>query len=229
MNRRFSADVHLTTTKPPPMKLLVFLAMVGLLAHTAGCPEQTSPHPPSPHLSRPAPATCPFSGAIELPGIPAEAGLGPGTDDVERLIEGPVYTVFQAIPRRLDLFPPTRDGWRSATILVVSRPSYRGPVLVRGRQLDGPSSVGFGAVSQKERDLRLPAGPWDERRRRLRVWGRRVHPRKDWRVAVSQILMREGGCFGLQVVGTSFSYPIRFTPSGSIEELLAPFRLGRVS
>jgi hypothetical protein len=156
-----------------------------------------------------APGQCPLSGAIHLPGIPAEAGLGPGTD-AEGLDETPVYVVFQAIPRILDLFPPTRNGWRSTTILVASRPGYLGPVLIRGARLRGRGGVAFGPIFGRERELRLPAGPWDDRAGPVSVWGRTAHPRPGWRVAVAKVWMRKGDCYGLQMDGRSFGYPITF-------------------
>jgi hypothetical protein len=152
---------------------------------------------------------CPFAGAIHLPGIPAEAGLGPGTDP-EDLYLVPVYTVFRGIPRILDLFSPTRDGWRSARILVVSRPAYTGAVLVRGDRLDAPGPVGFGPAPERERELRLPFGPWEEARDPVHIWGRTARPRAGWRVAVAEMSMRAGGCYGLQIDGLRFSYPITF-------------------
>jgi hypothetical protein len=152
---------------------------------------------------------CPFAGAIHLPGIPAEAGLGPGTDP-EDLDLVPVYTVFRGIPRILDLFPPTRDGWRSAWILVVSRPAYAGAVLVRGDRLDAPGRVGFGPAPERERELRLPPGPWDGATGPVHIWGRTAHPRPGWRVAVTELSLRAGGCYGLQIDGLGFSYPITF-------------------
>jgi hypothetical protein len=152
---------------------------------------------------------CPYSGAIHLQGIPTEAALGPGVG-LRRLEAGPIYVALPAIPRVLDLFPPEMGGWRSATVLVISRPTYKGPVLVRGRQLVGEGDIGFQQASQAERELRLPPGPWHERRGPLRVWDRIAHPRPGWRVAVAHLLMRTGGCYGLQLDGRSFSHEIRF-------------------
>jgi hypothetical protein len=149
----------------------------------------------SPQLSR----------ATELPGIPAEAGLG----------AGPVYVAFPAIPRVLDLFPPERNSpleksrWRSAETVWVSEPAYDGPVLVRGRQLDGANRIGFGTRVSPERELRLPAGSWVERRP-LRAWGRRLHTRKEWRVALAYVRIRAEGCYAFQVDGESFSVRIGF-------------------
>ncbi len=153
---------------------------------------------------------CPLSSAIHIPGIPAEAGLGPGRTDAEGVRKGPVYTVFQGIPRNLDLFPPSLDGWRSARILVVGRTSYLGPVLIRGARLDGESPVAFGSASGRNGELRLPAGRWDELKGPVNVWGQTIQPRPRLRVAVVDVWAKAGGCYGLQMDGGSFSYRIVF-------------------
>jgi hypothetical protein len=153
---------------------------------------------------------CPLSGAIELPGIPAEAGLGPGTGP-GKLSEGPVYVAFPSIPRNLDLLPPTRRGRRTATILVTSRESYRGPVLLRGRRLAGGADIDFATSSVGRPELRLPAGPWEERMGRFRVWGRAVDPEPRWRVAIVDVSLGTGGCYGFRLDGSSFSYAILFS------------------
>lgn len=171
---------------------------------------------------------CPTAAAISLRrmesergGIPAEAALGPG--DATRaglrlLRRGPVYVAFQGTPRFLDFFPPedsTSNGqWRSAEVLWLSRPSYRGPTLVRGRQLDGRARLGFGDQSRPRRQRRLPPGSWMEERRALRAWGQTIKPRKGWRAAVSTVRIAPTGrhqpCYGFQVDGKGFSYPIVF-------------------
>ncbi len=150
----------------------------------------------SPQLSR----------ATELPGIPAEAGLG----------AGPVYVAFPAIPRVLDLFPPERNSpleksrWRSTETVWVSEPAYDGPVLVRGHQLDGANRIGFGTRVGPDWELRLSAGNWAEGSKPLRAWGRRLHPRKGWRVAFAHVRIRAEGCYAFQVDGGSFSERIGF-------------------
>jgi hypothetical protein len=146
-----------------------------------------------------------LSPATTLPGIPAEAGLG----------TGPIYVVFPGIPRVLDL--PAHDSargtdsrWRRAEVLVVSEPAYAGPVLIRGRQIDG-SGLAFGRGIQPHRELRLPPGlrkPWRER---LRAWGDRiVQPPQEWRVAATDIRIQTEGCHLLQLDGQSFSQTIGF-------------------
>lgn len=166
---------------------------------------------------------CPLANATALPGVPAGAGLGPGGPTergVAKLRKGPIYVAFPGIPRILD-FPAVEDGrpasgeWRSAAVLWVSRPSYDGPALVRGRQLDGPEQLGFGPGSRPRAQLRLPAGRWRQQRGPLRVWGRTAHARKGWRMAASTIRIRNWGeseirCYAYQVDGEQFSYTIAF-------------------
>jgi len=170
-----------------------------------------------------ADGSCPFANAITLPGVPAEAALGPGGPTergVAKLRNGPVYVAFPGTPRILD-FPATGDGgsaaggWRSAEVLWVSRPSYRGPVLVRGGQLDGPERLGFGPGCRPRSQLRLPAREWAPRHSPLQVWRRAVQPRPAWRMAASLTRISGAGksgirCYAYQVDGNSFSYTIAF-------------------
>jgi hypothetical protein len=124
---------------------------------------------------------------------------------------GPVYFAFPGIPRFLDFFPPgkssstARTKWRRAEVVWASDPSYSGPVLVRGHEVDGQSRVGFGTGDRPEFELRLPAGSWAEGSERLRAWGRTVRPEQGWRVAVVNVRVREGGCYFFQIDGKSFS------------------------
>jgi hypothetical protein len=149
-------------------------------------------------------AGCPDPSSQDIalvPSIPAEVARG----------IGPVYFAFPGIPRFLDFFPPTEGGsvagrkWRSAEVAWASDAGYSGPVLVRGRKVNARSRVGFGSSERPELELRLPAGRWAEADERLRIWGRPVRPAQGWRVAVVDVRVREGGCYFLQIDGTSFS------------------------
>jgi hypothetical protein len=147
-----------------------------------------------------------LSAVTTLQGIPAEAGLG----------KGPIYVAFPGIPRVLDLrahdsAKVTDSGWRKAEILVVSEPAYVGAVLIRGRQIDGPNRLAFGGGIQPDPELRLPSGPREPWRNRLRAWGDRiVHPPQDWRVAAADTRIETEGCYLLQLDGESFSQTIGF-------------------
>jgi hypothetical protein len=71
---------------------------------------------------------------------------------------------------------------------------YRGPVLIRGRQVGGPGAVGFGEGHVPYDELQLQTGsggpPWQSFTR-----------------------VRSPGCYFYQVDGTSFSETIVFRAS----------------
>lgn len=138
-----------------------------------------------------------------VPGRPGEAALG----------DGQVYVAFRGIPRLLDAFPAKRAGlapsrWRAGRTVWISRPGYRGPVLVRGARVDGRGRLGFGATSTPSWELRLPGGPWDERSPAFRRWRRATQ--KGWRFATSYLRVRAHGCCAVQIDGRSFSDVIVF-------------------
>lgn len=84
--------------------------------------------------------------------------------------------------------------WRKT--LWAIRPGYRGPVLVRGRRIDGPGILGFALGFRATTELRFrPA-----RRGRRR-----------WRYAPSATVIPRSGCYALQIDGTSFSRVVVFS------------------
>lgn len=138
-----------------------------------------------------------------VPGRPGEAALG----------DGPVYVAFRGIPRLLDAFPAKRVGlapssWRAGRVVWIGRPDYRGRVLVRGTRVDGGGRLGFGEKAIPFRELRLPAGRWDERSSAFRRWRRASQ--KGWRFAISHLRVRAHGCYAVQIDGRSFSDVIVF-------------------
>lgn len=138
-----------------------------------------------------------------VPGRPGEAALG----------DGPVYVAFRGIPRKLDAFPAERAGlspskWRASRTVWISAPEYRGPVLVRGRRVDGPGRIDFGSAATHSPELRLQAGRWDERANDFHKWDRAA--RQGWRFAIAYARIRVGGCFALQIDGRSFSDVVVF-------------------
>jgi hypothetical protein len=86
------------------------------------------------------------------------------------------------------------EGWDGAKVLWTV-PSYRGPYIVRGRQLDGPGV------------LRFDQGPsWTNRLHdELRLTG----PYADLNPAAT--FLRAPGCYAYQVDGRGFSYLIVFS------------------
>lgn len=153
------------------------------------------------HTCRMTPELSPAT--AEVPGRPSEAALG----------DGPVYVAFPAIPRILDVFPPKDSGlppsrWRVGETVWISAPGYRGPVLVRGRRVDGPGRLGFGKTRSPSWELLLPAGTWDQRAGVLGEWKRAVQG--GWRFAKAKMRVRVDGCYAMQIDGRSFSDVIVF-------------------
>lgn len=89
--------------------------------------------------------------------------------------------------------------WGGQKVLWVAAPSYRGPVLIRGRQLDGPHAIGFGRarVPFAEMELLAPgaSSPGEP---------------SGWREWPSYTRLRAGGCYAYQVDGTNFDTVIVF-------------------
>ena len=115
------------------------------------------------------------------------SGVGPG----------PVYAGLGFQNGRLQA---TSDGqysgpWFGEKVFWYIRPSYRGPVLVRGRRIDGPQSLGFNGRKRPDPELRIEPGE-------TVTWtgqpaGSRGVP--------SGVRVRTPGCYGLQIDGTNFS------------------------
>ncbi len=157
---------------------------------------------------------CPDVGAIGIPGIPVEGGLGPA-GSAATLRKGPVYAVLLAGPPRVVHLSAARqigdtNSWAVSTIWV-SRPPYEGPVLVRGGRLDGQGTLSF-ALShhQSSGELRLPGGSWDRLGSPLKIGNRKVRPPEGWRVAKSVTQIQEPGCYAFQTDGVGFSYTLAF-------------------
>jgi hypothetical protein len=153
----------------------------------------------------------PEVGAIALPAIPGEAALGPwpGEDELQG---GPVYAALLAgAPRIVFLSgrPTIGDSrWRAVRTIWVSRPSYDGPVLVRGGRLDRPGSLGFGSHVRPRGELRLPGGSWP--RGRIPSRGRAEPRAPGWRATAVPTRIRAPGCYAFQVDGRGFSYVLAF-------------------
>jgi hypothetical protein len=86
-------------------------------------------------------------------------------------------------------------GWFFVKTLWFSFPRYQGPVLLRGRQLDGSHDLAMGEPPTI--DPELPAGPTANGEDGFREW-----PGGTW--------VKGAGCYGWQVDGLDFSYVIVF-------------------
>jgi hypothetical protein len=131
----------------------------------------------------------PFTGPAWGPGPAYPAGLGGGS-----------------YPRLQFAHPPPAgsgwegSGWGGTKVIWLVAAGYRGPVLVRGRQLDGPNDVRF--------ENGRPAFTAQTRlhpRRELRLFG----PERHGNPATTRL--RAPGCYAYQVDGIGFSYVIVFS------------------
>jgi hypothetical protein len=116
---------------------------------------------------------------------------------------GPVYPGLGLSGGHLEATPelPYGGPWAGGKVFWYVRPSYRGPVLLRGRRLDGPQALGFDGGKVPGRELRIARDDtvsWDGQPR-----GSRGRP--------SSVRVRVSGCYGVQIDGTSFSRVVVFT------------------
>jgi hypothetical protein len=115
------------------------------------------------------------------------SGIGPG----------PVYP---GLGERSGLLYGTREvmfggPWFGEKVFWYVAPSYRGPVLLRGRQLDGSRRLGFNGKRIPLPELRI--APSDSVRWQGQPPGSRGVP--------SDVRLLAAGCYGFQIDGTIFS------------------------
>ena len=112
---------------------------------------------------------------------------------------GPVYAVLG----RASLFTVFRPGWGAwagQKVLWFVLPSYKGPVLIRGRKLGSSQLMRFDGGKNPAAEIRIAPGEtvtW-----KGQVAGSRGRP--------SDVRVRAPGCYGVQIDGTSFSEVIVF-------------------
>lgn len=107
---------------------------------------------------------------------------------------GPVYAIGVVNDVRISNLQPGvyKTLW-------VARKTYAGPVLVRGRQLDGPAALAF-----------THSGDPQETEMRLNASEASSPNADDWRQWPSLTVVPGPGCYGLQVDGDSFTDVIVF-------------------
>jgi hypothetical protein len=116
---------------------------------------------------------------------------------------GPVYPVGAAGSGLKFIYPVQRSqgwypsSWSGNKVLWVARKGYRGRVLVRGRQVDGPHALRFGDKPRAEVEMRLVFNASD-----LGEGG--------WLQHGSYTRVRVAGCYAWQVDGQDFTRVIVF-------------------
>ena len=144
------------------------------------------------HLPVVQTGTCPVSKvdprvAWKRAHIFGESGIGPG----------PVYPGLGGNGGQLfaTRFAQSGGPWYGTKVFWYVLPSYRGPVLIRGRRLDGPEAIRFGSGLHPAGELRISPGEsvsWTGQPN-----GSRGVP--------SSVRLREPGCYAFQIDGTRFS------------------------
>ena len=124
--------------------------------------------------------------------------FGPGLGD------GPVYHIGFSNGVLRFSYPPPKDSlfarsqWGGQKVLWVSDPAYDGPILIRGRQMDGPNQLRFGegsaAILQELAFGAHGAGNLTDL----------------WRNFPSYTRLRSPGCYAYQVDGDGFSDTVVF-------------------
>lgn len=186
------------------LAFVAVLAATGAAASAAAVDPWRSLHRPL-HVPRLAPGTpCPV--ATVDPAVDFEAfGIGPGVGP------GPAYPVGLDVRDGSLTLTPARAfrsaRWMGQKVLWFVSPEYRGPLLIRGRQLDGPYRVRFDRGAVPALELRI--APNESVSWSGQPFGARGRP--------SYTRIRASGCYGFQVDGTDFSTAIVFraAPRGS--------------
>jgi hypothetical protein len=132
------------------------------------------------------------------------ATLAPGQKCPTTTAPHPVYPSMHQ--GALEVWP---EGWYGAKTMWIVDPSYSGPVLVRGFQLDGSGRIAFGEspligqliIPPGDTVNELPGG---------------------YRTAPGGTFVKGPGCYGLQVDGLTFSYVIVFQVQITLQGALEP-------
>jgi hypothetical protein len=137
-------------------------------------------------------ASCPVSRTDRSVNWPrahifGRTGIGPG----------PVYPGLGFVDGRIHATPDTQYGgrWFGEKVFWYVLPRYRGPVLIRGRRLDGPQRLGFNGARAANTELRI--SPLDSV-----TWQGQPHGSRG---VASGLRMLTAGCYGIQIDGTNFS------------------------
>jgi hypothetical protein len=171
--------------------LAVLLALILFTGPSAGASDPWAKLRRPLHIPRIAPGSpCPVTSARRAS---TDFGLAQGP--------GPIYPVG-GFPTLTFIYPPQPEQlwygsqWSGQKVLWIARPSYRGRVLIRGRQLDGIHNVRFGSGLDPSREMRLRS-----------VGGSSPG---GWQNRPSYTRLRAPGCYAWQVDGTTFSRVIVF-------------------
>jgi hypothetical protein len=174
--------------------LLLLALSLGFAAPSSAATHWTwrSLHRPL-HIPRIDPGTaCPLS---------APTSVDLGQEGTRRLPgRGPAYPTLNHDGTLFFFYPPlpTQEffgsEWSGQKVLWWVSGRYHGPVLIRGRQLDGPNRLRFDRGTLPPSEIRIP-------------------PANVVRSRASYTRLRAAGCYAYQIDGTTFSRVIVFQAS----------------
>jgi hypothetical protein len=189
------------TAQPDAATLLTSVPTTGV--ERAAPPAQTrTPATLGPLAQRSASYTAFHKRPLKFPKVepggicPVTLPSGKGPPDSFRAIgDGPVLVA--GAPKGVFYYGGAKvvNGWSYIKILWMASPTYDGPVLIRGRQLDGPNEVRFNAE-------------WKELK--LDPEGERNLNADHWVFWPTHVRLRAPGCYAYQIDGRTFSYTIVF-------------------
>jgi hypothetical protein len=102
-------------------------------------------------------------------------------------VDGHVVIHSAVVP----LGPSSAPGWGALKTVWLSLPAYKGPYLVRGERLDGTGPVRFGD-SPRQGSFVVPTGV-------------SVNGGDGYRPGIGYVWLRQAGCYGFQIDGTTFT------------------------
>lgn len=179
-------------------RVVVFRA-VGAVASSSGAADGWSALRRPLHLPRLAPgAACPLSRVdrrVDWARVPFPGSPGIGGGPVYPGLGGPPTAVLQAGP---DI--QFGGSWGGQKVFWYVLPRYRGPVLIRGRRLDGSEWLGFNGGRIPNPELRIR--PFD-----TVSWSGQPRGSRGW---PSGVRVLTSGCYGVQIDGSSFSRVVVF-------------------
>ena len=135
--------------------------------------------------------------------------------DFEVIGQGPVYSLgYLSSLHTHGTTGYTHDGWHWNKVVWARDPQYRGPIVIRGRQLDGPASLRFqwireGDPSPELAHASLHVPPYSPGISRL------TDGAGQWEEMMTYVVVRVPGCYGVQIDGVDFSTTIVFAVHGS--------------
>jgi hypothetical protein len=202
-----STRAAITGLFPTPTATVVQSASLTIVSVSTAATANIEPASWAKLRARPLllPTLTPGAACPAAQGRVVQPGIGPAIGD------GPAYIVGMGNDGVLQATGPARGSrggasWGGQIAFFVIAPSYTGPVLARGHQLDGPHALLFnGGLDQLSgfgpttpillSQLRLEGGP---------AFG------TPWANFPSQLRMQAPGCYAIQLDGDTFSAVVVF-------------------